>query len=190
MKRVNWRIAALWAQAAWSVCFAIAVFTLATLLIQSHGKPDGADESMGLKIGLATVAPILLMLLASLYGLWKTTRWGWWSAVTLDFTLSLIFIYSIFDDGWDQPDLEMFVFTALSLVPPVLLLLPRVKSAYLKKPQAPPENKGAKAASGTVTVRATFAELQKMAEGTAAPSDDATPGLDVADGNKPEGDKP
>jgi uncharacterized membrane protein (DUF2068 family) len=106
-------------------------------LTRSPATRQGSDSTaavLGLEIAAAVLAPPALLGLIGAYGLKANKLWGWWLALLVDAALFLVFAYSMVDDGWRNIDTDMVAFTAASLVPVILLLLPAVRRHYWRKP--------------------------------------------------------
>jgi hypothetical protein len=115
--------------------------TCAYLLVLARGpqqSSDAAGARQGLELAAAMVAPLALLVLAAAYGLARRRRWGWWLALLMDFMLVILWVYSMIDDGWRNLDWTVVGFTAASLLPLVLLLVPAVRRFYWARPQVQP----------------------------------------------------
>ena len=125
MNRSGWITGAIVVQALWALALVgLAVFLL---ILARTASPE---VSAGLKTGAEVLGMPALLAIASWYGLWKETLWGWWLALVTDFGLLAIFIYSVVDDGWGNIDWEMVGITVISAIVPVALLIPVVRRFY------------------------------------------------------------
>src|SRR5262249_19528565 len=122
MKRSYWVTGAIVLQALWALALVGLVVFL--LVLARKASPEG---SAGLKTASAVVGVPALFAIASWYGLWKETLWGWWLTLSTDLTLLAIFLYSMVDDGLRNIDSEMAGITVISMIVPVLLLIPVVR---------------------------------------------------------------
>jgi hypothetical protein len=114
------------------------VITLYLLFISRSAEmkqgSDSAGAIRGLEIAAAIVAPGAVFGLIAAYALGKGKLWGWWLSLIINAAFAAILIYSMIDEGWDSPDMELVAFTLLSLLPVVLLFLPVVRQFYWRKP--------------------------------------------------------
>lgn len=117
-------------QALWALALAGLVVFL--LILARTASPE---VSGGQKTGSAVLAVPALFAVASWYGLWKKTLWGWWLTLFTDSALLAIFLYSMVDDGLRNIDWEMAGITLISTIVPVLLMIPPVRRFYWHSPQ-------------------------------------------------------
>jgi len=75
----------------------------------------------------------VLVLLVSGFALLRRKLWGWWLALVTDLLLLSMLVYSMVDEGW-HIDWEMAGYTAMSVIIPMLLLLPTVRRFYWHAP--------------------------------------------------------
>jgi len=112
------------------VLFSGLFILLLSLLPEVIPGQNAATAIWGLKVAAAIIGPLALLVLASLYGVWKGKLWGWWVAFVGDAALGGILIYSLIDDGWKNVDWTVVVLMAASMVALIFLLLPKVRRVY------------------------------------------------------------
>ena len=97
---------------------------------------DSAAAIHGLEIAAAVVAPVGVFGLIAAYALGKDKVWGWWLSLIINAGFTVVWIYSMIDEGWAGLDPEVVGFTLLSLLPVILLFLPVVRKFFWRKPAA------------------------------------------------------
>jgi hypothetical protein len=88
---------------------------------------DGAEAAHGLRIAAGLCAPLALMYFASVYGLWKDQRWGWWLGFSLNLAAAGTLVYSVIDDGWSHSDATDITLPVVFLVLLALFVIPAVR---------------------------------------------------------------
>ena len=94
------------------------------LILARKANPE---VSAGLKTGSAVLGVPALFAIASWYGLWKETLWGWWLTLFTDLALLGMFLYSMVDDGLRNTEWDMAGITLISTIVPMLLLIPELR---------------------------------------------------------------
>ena len=130
MKPSGWVTGVMVIQALWMLALvALPIYLL--ILARSSGilnGPDAKEAAYGLRIGATVMTAPALFAVASSYGLWKRTLWGWWLALMTNTVILGILIYSMTDEN--TIDWDMVGMTLASAVMPTLLLLPVVRRFY------------------------------------------------------------
>jgi uncharacterized membrane protein (DUF2068 family) len=114
----------------------VCIFLLSLIPEVIPGR-NAAAAIWGLKVAAAIIGPLAVLVLASLYGVWKGKRWGWWLALVGDAALGGILVYSLIDDGWKNVDWTVVVLMAVPMVALVFLLLPKVRGVYWQSGDLP-----------------------------------------------------
>lgn len=130
VKRSGWVTGVVVIQALWMLALvALPIYLL--FLARSSGilnGPEGKEAAHGLRIGAEVTAVPALFAIASWYGLWKETLWGWWVALFSNTLVFGVLIYGMADDN--TIDWDMVGVTVVSAALPILLLLPVVRKFY------------------------------------------------------------
>lgn len=105
---------------------AVCIFFLFSIREVAPG-PKATATIWGLKLAAEIIGPLVAIVHASSYGVWKAKQWGWRLALVADLALSGIFIYSLINDGWKNIDWSVVVLAAASMMPLPFLLLPSVR---------------------------------------------------------------
>jgi uncharacterized membrane protein (DUF2068 family) len=109
---------------------------------------DGAEAAHGLRIAAAICAPLALIYLASVFGLWKDKLWGWWLGFLLNLAAAGTLVYSVIDDGWSHSDATDIALPVVFIVLLALFVIPAVRRHYwgqgdLRQEEVPIEGKQA-----------------------------------------------
>jgi MFS family permease len=107
---------------------------------------DEAEAAHGLRIAAAICAPLALIYLASVYGLWKDKLWGWWLGFLLNLAAAGTLVYSVIDDGWSHSDATDIALPVAFIVLLALFVIPAVRRHYwgpgnLRQEEVPIEGK-------------------------------------------------
>lgn len=95
---------------------------------------DSAAGTRGLEIAAAVVSPVAVFGLIAAYALGKGQLWGWWLSLITNAGFTVVWTYSMIDEGWNGIDPQLVGYTLLSLLPVILLFLPVVRKFYWRKP--------------------------------------------------------
>jgi uncharacterized membrane protein (DUF2068 family) len=141
MKRSNWVTSVTLAQLLLSLTLAgVTVYLL--VLARSpeiQNLKDAAGAAYGLRIAAGLGAPLALICLASVYGLWRDKRWGWWLGFLLNLIMAVTLVYGVMDDGWSGSDAEDIAMPVVLVVLLVLFVVPAVRRHYWGRSDARPD---------------------------------------------------
>ena len=139
MRRSGWVTGVIVMQFLFGVSLSsICIFLLSLIrLPEWELGPHAAATIWGLKVAAGILGPFAGAALVGPSGIWKNMLWGWWTAFLTDIGLFGVLLYSVIDGGWKNPDFDMVGLAAISVVLPVLLLLPTVRRFFWRSDSVP-----------------------------------------------------
>lgn len=105
------------------------------LLVLAHSPEilnlkDGADAAHGLRIAAGICAPLVLISLVCVYGLWKNKLWGWWLGFLSNLAAAGMLVFSVIDDGWRNSDASDIALPVVFIAFLILFVIPPVRRHY------------------------------------------------------------
>jgi len=100
--------------------------------------PDATEAVAGMKVAAVVVTIPAVVLLIAVFGMWKCRPWGWWLALATGLAMVGMLLYSTMDEGWRYIERDDIIGMAICVIPPILLLLPKVRKFYRTELRAAP----------------------------------------------------